>query len=114
MKPTNASKKVQFLFLLHSSVVGDSPTAAQSTQTYTLCNIEGKGGSNAYFQFFPTRMLGLRRGSKFGSEPAEARPSLAMTIINVKKPKTPTRRRMKTRCFHEKDVRFLPVRFLKR
>lgn len=59
-------------------------------------------------------MLGLRRGSKFGSEPAEARPSLAMMIINVKNPKTPTRRSMKTRCFHEKDVRFPPVRFLKR
>lgn len=66
----------------------------------------------ACHQFFPTRMLGLRRGSKFGSEPAEARPSLAMMIIKVKNPNTPTRRSMKIRCFREKGVRFPPVRFL--
>lgn len=64
-------------------------------------------------QFFPTRMLGLRRGSKFGSEPAEARPSLAMMIINVKNPKTPTKSIMKTRCFQDRVVFFPPVRFFK-
>lgn len=68
--------------------------------------------SLACHQFFPTRMLGLRRGSRFGSELAEALPSLAMMIIKVKNPNTPTRRSMKIRCFRENDVRFPPVRFL--
>ena len=63
-------------------------------------------------QFFPTRMLGFRRGSKLGSESAEARPSLAMMMMRVKKPRTPTRRIMNTLCFHDKDVFFEPVRFL--
>lgn len=108
---------------LYSIQVGETAPSAGLTlrwtvpfqlhlHSLTLCNTGGGEGINARHQFLPTRMWGLRRGSKFGSEPAEARPSLAMMIINVKNPRTPTRRSMKTRCFQEKDVRFPPVRFL--
>lgn len=85
-----------------------------TVDTGLYCVTEGKAGINHHcYQFFPTRILGLRRGSRFGSELAEARPSLAMMIINVKNPRTPTRRSMKTRCLQEKAVRFPPVRFLR-
>lgn len=108
---------------LYSIQVGETAPSAGLTlrwtvpfqlhlHSLTLCNTGGGEGINARHQFLPTRMWGLRRGSKFGSEPAEARPSLAMMIINVKNPRTPTRSSMKTRCFQEKDVRFPPVRFL--
>lgn len=113
------------LFHSHSSwVKGSLCWAASVTEhpfhfvlhRYTVYVVtqKEKKKSTLVYQFLPTRMLGLSRGSKFGSLPAEARPSLAMMMINVKKPRTPTTRSMKTRCFQDRDVRFPPVRFLKR
>lgn len=71
-----------------------------------------EGNVNTRPQLVPTRMLGFNMGLRFGSEAAEARPSLAMIIINVKKTRNPSRSSKKTRCFQDKEVRFPPLRFL--
>lgn len=116
--------EAQRLFLFSIQIGWRAPSVgltvrwtALSVSIYTSLNCvkktAGREGINACYQFFPTRMLGLRRGSRFGSEPAAARPSFAMMMIKVKNPITPTTSSMKTRCFQERDVRFPPERFLK-
>lgn len=65
-----------------------------------------------YVHSLPTRILGLSMGFRLGSSSADARPSLAMMMMRVKKPITPRSRSMKTLCFSVK-VRLLgPKRFL--
>lgn len=62
----------------------------------------------------PTLMLGLNKGFRLGSSSAEARPSLAMMMMRVKKPITPRIRSIKILCFSVNVLLLGPKRFLVR
>lgn len=66
-----------------------------------------------FHHMLPTWMLGFNKGSRFGSDSAEARPSLAIMIMRVKNPITPTNKNMNIRCVNVRAFFLGPVRFLR-